>query len=350
VLLFIIGCNRDSIQQPDAPITITTKPKTVATSMPLLKQCKALTGLRVRKKRRRPMDEPTVRMPPLATDTSVDDATRRLRSLQAVDELSEQLKSDPSNAKIHFALGWVYFYSLETPLAAQRHFCGAIVHDPRNTMYQETVRFVWLTPGLEESMEAALKPAFLRLPWQDVRDSVRQAPDLTDRERARLFMAGLDMLERISRMKTMRHDRVRWTVNDPNTVLKEWALADDPNALGNIWMVTVIDAKYRSKFSGVDVRPPEDVAGWTRMISDDNKRRIVFRHGPDAIDSILALLGERLKGKRVTVYLFNGSRQLCLIGRVATNQFHVQRFAAKPDAGVIRPALDLKPRTGAKAR
>ncbi len=318
--------------------------------MPLVQQCKALTGLRIRKKRRRPMAEPTVRMPPVATDTSVDVATRRLRSLQAVDELSEQLKGDPSNAKIHFALGWIYFYSLETPLAAERHFCGAIVHDPRNTMYQETVRFVWLSPGLEESMEAGLTPAQRRLPWRAVRDSVQQAPDLTDRERSRLFMTGLDMLERISRVKEMGHDRVRWTVNDPKTVLKEWALADDPNALDTIWMVTVVEAKYRSKFGGIDVRPSDEAEGWTRMILDEKQRRIIFRHGADAIDSILTLLTERLKGNRVTVYLFNGSRQLGLIGRVTANQFHVQRFAVKPDAGVIRPTLDSKPRRGAKAR
>ncbi len=350
VVLLATSCKSDSKPPTVVPITITSPAKTVVPSKPLLQQCKSLTGLRVRRKRRRPMDEPTVNMPPLATDVSVDGATRRLRSLQAIDELSEQLKADPTNAKIHYALGRVYYYSLETPLAAQRHFCGAVVHDPRNTLYQETVRFVWLSPGLEESMEAALKPSYRRLPWRAVRDSVQTSPGRSDRERARLFMEGLDMLNRIASLQGTRHDRVRWTVNDPKAVLKEWALEDVPDKSAAIWMVTVINSRHRSSVSGIDAKPKDDAMGRTHMISDQKKRFIVFRHGPDAIESILGLLVDRLKGKQVTVYLFQGERKLCLKGRVTESKFYVQRFAAKPDAGVIRRSLDNKLKTGAKAR
>jgi len=289
-------------------------------------------------------------MPPLATDTQVDAATRRLRSLRVIDVLTEQLAGDPHNPEIYFALGQIYYYSLENPLAAQRHFCGAVLHDVRNNRFSETIRFVWLSPGLEESLEKSLRPAYRRLPWAALRDSVLAIKGLDDRQRARLFMDGLDVFYRMSKVSKLSEDRVRWAVNEPQTVLREWALEDSPDAAADIWTVVVVDSKYRKRVEDLNTPDANGSASPIWMVRNQHKQHVIFRKGGDSIATLLSLLVDRSLGRNAVVYIFAAERQLVLRGRLSAAKFQVLRFAARPNAIAIRRALNRESDAGAKGR
>jgi hypothetical protein len=278
-------------------------------------------------------------MPPAITDTSVDTATRRLQALRAIDMLEEQLREAPHNPHVHFAIGWIHQYSFENRSGAERHFCGAVLFDQSNHKFRETLQSVWLAPGMEIQLVGSLEPSQRRLPWREVRESVLALNGVDDRGRARAFSDAINAMEKIVRTRSLRTERVRWSVPNPVIVLRDWALEADSSDPMDLLAAVIIRKSHRKRFDFLQERASPSVPSSAWMVSDADGRGVLYARGHASLETVFSLVRERLPTKNITLSLTCGERGMYIVGRLDGPALKVSRLGAKPDAVSIRAAV-----------
>ena len=279
-------------------------------------------------------------MPPAITDTSVDSATRRLEALRAIDMLVEQLRETPHNPHLHFAIGWIHQYSFENRVGAERHFCGAVLADRFNKKYRETLQSVWLAPGMETQLVGSLEPTQRRLPWREVRESVLALNGVDDRGRARAFSDAINAMERLARTRSLRTERVRWSLSNPVAVLRNWALEAGASDPMDLMAAVVVRKSHRKQFEFLQERASPSVPKSAWMVSDADGQGVLYARGPASLEVVFSLVREHQSTKSITLALTCGDRSLYITGQLDGAGLKILRFGAKPEAVSIRAAVD----------
>jgi len=339
VVLSMLSCGREVSTTPSPKIPRAVNRVASVQESALIRQCRQLTGWRVRRASAKDKPPVDIVMPPTITDTSVDTATRRLQALRAIDILQEQLREAPHNPHLHFAIGWIHQYSFENRVGAERHFCGAVLADRSNRKYRETLQSVWLAPGMETQLVGSLEPSQRRLPWREVRESVLSLNGVDDRGRARVFSDAINAMEQISRARSLRTERVRWSVSNPITVLRDWALEGGATDPTDLLAAVIVRKSHRKRFDFLQERASPSVPSSAWMVSDAAGRGVLYARGPTALETVFSLVRERLSTKNITLALACGTRGLYIVGQLEEAALKVSRFGAKPDAVSIRAAV-----------
>ena len=279
---------------------------------------------------------PDAALPQLPSAATRDPALRRLEALRLIDDLTQRLEKAPRSPALHFLIGRVHLETLENTAAAEGHLCRALLEEPRNDLYRLTLRSAWLAPGFEERLEASLASSERQLPWREALADVRRLKGLDGPEQGRAFEDAIAAMAVVRAGAKLRRERVTATLDDLAAALADWtAGAVPPEALH---VIVTYAPRYASRTESLHDRAangtPRDV--WPSL---GRTRAYLHAHGKGALQAVLALAGDRLRGTTVTLYVAAGDKHLVLTGRIAGPRMTLVSFAAAPDVPAIRAVV-----------
>lgn len=343
VVLAMLGCKKDAPPDPEPEHIAKPVKRTAPIRRATLERCRE-EAVRVRGRGNPPGELPLIDMPPAATD-DVDPATRRLKSLQAVDSLQRQLETAPSRPAIYFQLGQIYLWSLENPVEAGRHLCRAMLlarraRSPAVERYERAVFSAWMHPSLQERFELSLEPGERNLPWLEALALARKLRGVTWEQRA-AALDGAVVAQRILRnARLMPRHRSRGELDDLVKTLTGWAKPDGPE----FWIVVSFPRTLRGRVAALNDRRKEGFATgdlpsrvWGTV--GPGPRWLLYARGLEALPELLGYAEHRLAGRRIGVSARQGARRLYFAGRLSDGGMRVDARAMKPEVTEITQAL-----------
>jgi hypothetical protein len=242
--------------------------------------------------------------------------------MQTIDQLRARLAFEPREPRWHYMLARVHLDSLENTVAAEKHFCRAVLEAKASGRYGDWLRAMWMRPGQEGRLEQSLSRQDQQLRWRAVLSSARKWIGLTPPQRARAFMAALHAIRMSVRAGRMPLVPGRGLSIGLSEAIKSWVQSSP------IELIAVFSASSARRVAFLNNRLDDGVNGDLWYASMGSGRVAVYGSGVAALEALEALLRQQLKRVVVKIYVRAGRQQLLLHGRQSKNGFHTRFFAA----------------------
>ena len=336
----LTGCRDQGAVNPPAAKTLAAKTVGPSRRAPkaLLHYCRTVATPVSGRTKTSPTEQLPAVPPVLYDDPALSAADRRLRALEALDNLKARLEKSPRDAQLHHQLGVIFRDFMEHPEAALGHFCRALIEAPQIDDYRLATLNQLTLPGQETKLELALRPGDRTLPWRLALAEIRQLANASDHERGDAFSLVVRAQRMLRTARSLNRRRIRGRAVNLVRILEDWAGSE----IEALRVAIAFPRRHRARVRSLRDRS-QSFTG-TYAAPGPANRWMVLAENNDARGAIVT--ARRLLSRLdVGVSAIAGHRQIYVIGRFGPDGFTPRYLATDPHNPKFELQLVVSPAT-----